>query len=483
MADAHPEAVDVQAIDAAVLRTSGTSDFGLGPDGFRPKPFARLLAEKLALARALFGDDLDLTSGSALRKLIEITALEDARTWAALAAMYEDGFIVSATGEALGRLGEEVALPRPSLEARGSVRIQLVGQLPQGFSPLVLPRGARLLSAGGHHASLDESVSLSTETPEREVAVTAFYPGPEHNLDPVAAAADGTFPQRLDRWNLDDESLQASLVAALTAAQQANRPLEVRILHTQRLSGGELRWPDTRYRRLLLQAPRSIWTADALRIAISLVPGVRQVTVRDGWGGLDLNQSIFGNFNFLERVFASERDLGSPYYCTILVAPTPSAIWLGPDGLAASVESAIEDVRPVGILPQVEKAEEVGVGVAGDLVVRGLPLPTGSRVQVNASAPAQELKRRLLARVARYVDALQFGEPVRAAEITWALMSEPGIADVRNLALLRYPPAAPVGGAGGQAVAPQRFECGQNVDLKVNQVAVLVDDPTGLQVV
>ena len=61
-----------------------------------PKSFARLLAEKLALARALLGDDLDLGSGSAIRKLLEVSALEDARTWAALATIYDNSFVGSA---------------------------------------------------------------------------------------------------------------------------------------------------------------------------------------------------------------------------------------------------------------------------------------------------------------------------------------------------------------------------------------------------
>ena len=92
-----------------------------------PKSFARLLAEKLALARALLGDDLDLGSGSAIRKLLEVAALEDARTWAALAAIYDNSFVVSATGEALSRLGEELGLPRPFLEANGTVKLKLTG--------------------------------------------------------------------------------------------------------------------------------------------------------------------------------------------------------------------------------------------------------------------------------------------------------------------------------------------------------------------
>jgi hypothetical protein len=295
-------------------------------------------------------------------------------------------------------------------------------------------------------------------------------------------AADGTFPQKIDRFNFADESLQT-----LAAAEDAAGRTLVTIEHTTRLTGGELQWPDARYRALLLRAPRSIWTVEALQLAVSLVPGVRQVQVRDGWGGLDINQSLFGNFNFIERVFGSERDLGTPYYFTVLVAPTERAIWEGPDGLRAAVASAIEDLRPISIFPQIVRAEEVAVGVAADLVVRGLPLPAGSRQAVNASPPAVALKARLVERLRRYVEALEFGEPVRASQVTWALMNEFGVADVRNLRLLMYPPPVPplpaAGGGPLGTAAPQEIDCGGNVELRVNQIAVAVDDPTRLTII
>jgi hypothetical protein len=474
------DTADVLAIDATVLSSTGSAPFGITGRGFTPKPFARLLAEKLALARLLFGDDVDLGSGSAIRKLLEVAALEDARTWAALSSMYDNSFVISASGEALTRLGEEVGLPRPHLEAQGKVSLKLQGQLPAGTTAIDIPRGARLSTAGGHQVATDESVVLSPMSPARDVAVVAFYPGPEHNLDPNATGADGSHPQKIDRWNRLDPA-----VATLDAAERAAGTPLVVIEHTEPLTGGELYWPDARYRQLVLSTPRSIWSVDAIRIAVSLVPGVRQVVVRDGLGGLDIHQSIFGNFNFIERLFATERDLGSPYYFSVLVAPAPGAIWDGPDGLRISVESAIEDLRPIGIFPQVTQAQEVGIGVRADLVVRGLPLPAGSRAAVNASEPAVALKNRLIDRLRAYVDSLDFGEPVRAAEVIWAMMNEVGMTDVRHLQLLRYPPgfdavdfiSAPL------STGPEALPLGQNVELLADQIAVLVEDPSGLRIV
>lgn len=470
------DVADVLAVDATVAQTTGGVDYGVTSTGFNPKPFARLLAEKLALARALFGEDVDLTSGSAIRKLLEVSALEDARTWAALATIYDNNFVTTATGDALSRLGDELGLTRPFLEARGTVTLKLTGKGPQGTPDVVeIPRGARMLTSGGHHVATDATVSLSASDPEKTVAVVAFYPGPTHNLDPATPS------QKIDSWNELDPTLAAYL--AVRAAPQST--LKIEIQHTAKLTGGDLQWPDERYRALLLRAPRSIWTADAIEIAVTLVPGVRQAQVRDAWGGLDINQSIFGDFTFVERLFSSERDLGSPYYLTILVAPTPQAIWDGPDGLRESVESAIQDLRPISIFPNVEQGDVVGVGIQADLVVTGLPLPTGTAETVNASQAARDLKQRLLDRVRGYVDTLGFGEPVRASEVTWALMSEPGIADVRSLRLLRYPPAfdAISFGSGQIPKNVQRTACGENVSLNATEIAEFVDDPVGLRIV
>jgi hypothetical protein len=466
------DVADVLAVDATIADTTGSGDFGLTPTGFYPKPFARLLAEKLALAQALFGGDLDLTSGSAVRKLLEVSALEDARTWAALATIYDNSFVSSATGDALSRLGDELGLARPFLEASGTVTLTLSGTLHDGTTPSVeIPLGARMLTDGGHHVATNALVTLSQADPSKDVSVVAFYPGPEHNLDPTVPG------EKIDTWNEAD----STLAGYLQLRDAPGSSLEVTIGHTAPLTGGELQWPDARYRDLLLRAPRSLWSASAVEIAVSLVPGVRRVQVQDGLGGLDINQSIFGEFNFLQRLFSSERDVASPYYLTILVAPTDAAIWDGPDGLEAAVESAVQDLRPISVFPNVVRAEVVGVAVAGDLVVSGLPLP--NEPNVDASVAAQMLKQRLMDRVGAYVDGLGFGDPVRAAETTWAMMSEPGIADVQNLRLLRYPPQFDtLAFTSGPPPDVQQTGSGENIELTGVEIAEFVADPSELTV-
>ena len=468
---------DVVALDQALTRTTAADGFGVTDNGFVPKPFGRILTEKLALARLLLGSDLDLTAGSVIRKLLELSALEDARTWAALARMYDDQYVASATGDALSRLGEELGVTRPFLEATGVVSLTFVP--PTGRNSLTIPRGARLLSTGDHHAATSAPVTLTRDRPTQIVEVVAFYPGPDHNLDPAQPA------QKLVRWNPDDRKLEwdGSLPGLTQLARNAGVDPKtiVAIAHTTPLTGGELGWPDGRYRTLLLRAPRALWSADGVRLAASLVPGVRQAQVIDDLGGLDVDLAIFGQFRFGEALFAAGRDLVAPHTVDVLVAPRPAAITgEGPGNLRDDVAAAVEHLRPLGIRIRVIEADQVFVGIEAKISTEGLPIPRSPSAQLT-SPVANELKQRLLARVADYVESLRFGDPVRYAEVMFALMSEPGVSDVVDLRLLRFPPLNP------QAADPtngyQRMEFGVNVQVAATQIAVPVNDDRGVMLI
>ncbi|WP_439380791.1 hypothetical protein [Amycolatopsis lexingtonensis] len=478
---------DVLAVDATVTRTSGSAGFGVTPAGFLPKPFTRLLAEKIALAQQLIDPAIDLSSGSVVRKLLEVTALEDARTWAALAAEYDDSFVATARGRALSDLGEELGITRPFLSATGSVTLTLAKALPPGVPKLVLPRGSRLSTPGGHRVALAAAVQFTTGVTTAVVPVASFDPGPVGNLDPAVTDAGGGHPQRLDRWEIADAKLTAMIAADVAAgflatASSIGQGL-VRVQHTQALTGGNAQFDDDRYRALLLAAPRSLWTADSIAATVALVPGVRQVVVRDGWGGLDLSQSIFGQFAFFERLFAADRDLSSPFFVTVLVAPTEAAVWEGAAGLRAAVQQAIRDVRPVGIFPDVVRAEQVFFTVQADVVTSGLPLPSGSVASRNLSPAALALKQRLAARLRGVVDGLSLAEPVRAAALSAAMMAEPGVVDVGDLHLMRFPYAVDGVGSGGESdTSPDVLELDENLVVGADQIAVFVESPGRLTV-
>ncbi|MFC3077451.1 baseplate J/gp47 family protein [Phenylobacterium terrae] len=457
-------ASELKALEELVRRSGDGGKYGLTEAGFAPKPYTQLLRESLAAARAVLGPDIDLAPGSAVRKILELGAIETTRTYATMAAVVDDLYIPTASGPALSRLGEELGVPRPFMRASGELQLTLEDHA----DAVRIPRGARLTSLGGdrHVFTLNE-VELSTAAKTATVRAQAFYPGLDGNLDPGDAA------QKITLWNdsytpSDDLDRLADLRARALAA---NVRLEevVSIQHETRFTGGEARWPDESYRELLLRMPRSVWTPEAIQAAVSMVPGVRRVAVQDQYGGLDLNRAIFGDFNFLERLFAAERDLISPYAFSILVAQEDGAIWGGPGGLLEAVLEAVEDLRPIGLFPRVERAATVHVFVRATVHVRGLPLPSGNRTAMNQSPPARAFKARLLERIDSYVGALGFDSPVRASKVEYQIMSDPNVVDVLDLELLH--------GSGASLLqeGPQGLGVGRNLDPIPRSVPVLVD--------
>jgi hypothetical protein len=470
---------DEPRLEDLARTTSAGLPYGLTDEGFLPKPMTRLIEEKLAATRALFGDDIDLTSGAALRTICEVVALEEARLWTHLALCHDATSVRTATGAALSSLGAELGLPRPHERAHGRVTFAVAGAFPPDVPEVRLARGTRLLTPGGHDFVLDAEVVLSATVKEVEAPVRAFAPGPTMNLDPSVLDGGGVAVQALDRFHpADGRSLAARQLAADAGADV------ITIRHTVPFTGGELWWDDERYRDLLLAYPRNVWTPEAVRLTVALVPGVRQVVVRDQYGGLDLNQSIFGNFSFIERLFSEERSLGDPSFFAVLVAPDDGALWDGPGELEESVRTAVDAIRPVGVHARIEPATEIGVGFTCQVRVEGLPIPSGTPASVDATPEALALKARIIDRVRRYTGGLLIGEPVRASEVVWALMEEPGVVDATAVRLVRRPGLlADVDLVGDPTAAAEDLEAEEDVPIGPAEVASLVDDLVTIRIV
>lgn len=456
------DATELKTLQDLVRNSGDGGKYGITDAGFVPKPYVQLLREGFAAARVVIGDDVDLAPGSVVRKLIELNALEMARTYATLAGVVDDMTVPTARGHALSRLGEELGVPRPSMRAIGTVQLTLKTNAPS----VVIGRGARMMTGKGHNVFTTTAVTLTQAAKSAAVEVQAFLPGLTGNLDP---SVDG---QKITLWNgAGANDPDDKLLALRQAAAGANKTFEdtVGIAHTAALSGGDARWPDEPYRDLLLRMPRSVWTAESIQAAVSLVPGVRGVAVQDQFGGLDIDRAIFGNFNFIERLFAAERDITSPYAFSILVAPEDSAIWGGTGGLREQVLDAIEDLRPIGLFPRVERASSLRVYLRATIVLQGIPLPSGSREAVNASPAALAIKQRLRQRVAGYIGRLGFGEPVRAAKVGWQLLSDPSVVDVQDLELGQDSGSLSSNG-------PQWLGVGENLVPAARSIPVLMDD-------
>jgi hypothetical protein len=175
--------------------------------------------------------------------------------------------------------------------------------------------------------------------------------------------------------------------------------------------------------------------------------------------------------------------MSAPFFVTVLVAPTEAAVWEGAAGLRAAVQQAIRDVRPIGIFPDVGRAEQVFFTIEADVVTSGVPLPSGSVASRNLSPGALALKQRLAARLRGVVDGLGLAEPVRAAALSAAVMGEPGVVDVSGLHLIRFPfPVDTVGSGGESDTGPDVLDLDENLTVGADQIAVFVESPGRLTV-
>jgi phage-related baseplate assembly protein len=386
------------------------AEFGVTAEGFVLKGFDVILAESMARARAMFGDAVDLSCTSALRKILEVTADEDAQLWRRLEDVYYSNFLATAVGDDLDLLGDNVGVLRRYLFASGEVTITVNN--PQPDRVYNLPEGTVLVTAGPPvRAFLTVApVALSPAVPPVTVAVRAVERGPDGDIGPnEIVGVDPVFQQ-----------VYLSIVPPTTLV--ATNP--------QRFKDGDAREPDEEYRARLLGFPRTMWTLQSVEAAVLEVSGVLDVLLSDPLGGVDVSQSYFNLFLFSQRRFSGERRIGEPYFFDVVVAHEFARPWRtqGPvTGIFEQVTAAIDRVRPVGIHPNVIEANHIEVGVR-------------ARLLIQPGFDTQALLAAIKERLAADVGALRLGGDVLYSQVMCALVEQPGVIDVQNMHLRRCPP-------------------------------------------
>jgi hypothetical protein len=254
-----------------------------------------------------------------------------------------------------------------------------------------------------------DPATLSIVQTTATVAAEAVLPGPSSNV------AKGAIVQINPIYAGHSLSFGAATVGAANLAP---------------FTGGDLLAVDETYRAQLLRLPRTLFTVQAVSAAVRNVPGVRDSRVSDPLGGVDVSRSIFNSFVFDRRRFGQARFLGTPYFFDVLVAPQPGFAWetIGAVvGVHDRVAAAVDTVRPIGIFPNIRLADLVVVGVRANIT-------TGPGMDAVAIGAA--LKSAFEQRVA----GLGLGGAVLASEVLRDLLDVPGVVDVQNLHLRRYPP-------------------------------------------
>jgi hypothetical protein len=427
------------------------AQYGITKTGFVIKPFQDILNEKAQRAREMFGDDIDLRSTSALRKILEINAFEDQELWKGMEQLYYSNFISTASGDALDLLGEDLGVTRRFLPARGVVAFTLSGEIPGRLYHLpigTIVQTAEAVKPTQFFRTL-ETVSLSSQNKTDSVEVEAIARGPLGDIGPRTIT--GIEPSYAQRYL----SLGTALVAAANVA-----PFE----------GGDLLEDDVSYRDRLLGYPRALWTLERVERAVREVDGVLDCLVFDPQGGVDIARSYFQVFQYNDSGASSERRLGSPYYFDVVVATYPGMPWQtvgNITGVYDRVMEAIREVRPVSIFPNVVPANLVEVGVRATLKV----VP-GSSKDVILGNFVSEMRRQ--------ISGLRLGSDVLYADVLCLAKMIPGVLDVQGLRLRRCPSLFGQINFGGGLFrnTPEEAAVGENLNLAPDEIAIFNSDST-----
>ncbi|MCB0108295.1 MAG: baseplate J/gp47 family protein [Caldilineaceae bacterium] len=385
------------------------ADFGVTDTGFNLKGFDAILADSMARAQQMFGATIDLTATSPLRKILEVTSAEDSELWKWMENLYYSNFVSTALGDNLDLLGQDVGVTRNWLFAAGTITVKIAGPAPS--RNYILPEGTIVVTAAPVQAFYTtDAVTLNAATPQATVTVQAFAQGPAGNI--AAGALIGIDPVY--------QQLYLSNFGAAAVTVQNSQPF----------SGGDLFESDEEYRSRLLGLPRNLWTLESVRSAVLDLNGVIDVLLSDPLGGVDVSQSYFNLFNFNQRLFSSERSVGDAYFFDIVVAHEFVWPWRttgSVPGIFERVSAAVDQVRPIGIYPNIVEANHINVGVRATIHIQG---------GYDQQAVLASIKQRL----ANDIGALKLGSNVLYSQVMCAFADQPGVVDVQQLHLRRCPP-------------------------------------------
>jgi hypothetical protein len=420
------------------------ADFGVIDEGFVVKPFDVILAESISRAQTAFGSNVDLTPTSPLRKILEVTAAEDAELWKRMEDLYYGNFLSTAEGDDLNLLGEDVGVPRRQVFATGTVNIKINNPAPG--RQYVVPEGTVVVTGTTPVQAFhtQTAVTLSSTNPQADVAATAFTRGPAGNIaaNQITAIDPGY-----------------SLVYLANLG-----PATLTVKNDRPFTGGLDQEPDDAYRGRLLGYPRTIWTLDSVQQAVLDVDGVIDVRLNDRLGGVDVSQSLFNLFAFNERLFSEDRRIGAAYFFDVVVAHEVAWPWHtqgAVTGIYEMVAQAVDRVRPVGIYANIIEANHIEVGVSAKVIVE-----RGS----DQGALLAAVKDRL----ANDIGQLKLGDDVLFSQVVRAFVEQAGVVDVQNVRLRRCPAAF-----GRITFGPVPFQSGA-LEMAVGENLVL--DPSEIAV-
>lgn len=135
-----------------------SQEFGLTAKGFRRKRYADIIAEKEARARALFGENVNLSEASPLGQFIRLNAWEESLVWEMAEDVYNAAYVDTSTGIQLDRVAQRIGIRRrPAQRATGAVVFL-------GDDSTEIPAGFRVATGDDIEFETTEAVTISGGT-------------------------------------------------------------------------------------------------------------------------------------------------------------------------------------------------------------------------------------------------------------------------------------------------------------------------------
>jgi uncharacterized phage protein gp47/JayE len=219
----------------------------LDKTGFKRKRFADLFGEMEVKAKEVFGQQLNTTDKSFMGILLRIFAWFLARAWQTAEDVYQSGYIPTATGSSLSRLGPSVGIQRIQAKAAtGSVTIT-------GTNGYAVPSGFRIATSSGILYETLEPILLTGGNGTGELRAVA--PGRSGNI----AAAQATVIIN------PVPDVTAVLNGAMTGGREIETDAEFRDRFALSVAGG------------------GAATVDAIRAALLRTTGIRAAAVIENY--------------------------------------------------------------------------------------------------------------------------------------------------------------------------------------------------------
>ncbi|ANS73713.1 baseplate protein [Paenibacillus yonginensis] len=354
----------------------------LDKTGFKRKRFSDLFTDMENKAREVFGETMNTSERSPLGIILRIFAWFLAKVWSTAEDVYNSGYIGTATGVNLDRLGPYVGISR-ILEQFASGIAVLTGTA--GHSE---PAGFRLATTGGIQFETTERLTFGNDG-TASVHVQAIEPGQDSNI------AAGTLTVVV---NPNPNVLTVTNLEAFTGGREKETDAEFRTRFQQSVAGG------------------GAASVDALRGALLRLEGVRAAAVIEN-NTMEPDAAGRPPKSFQAYVLGGDEQT---------IAETIFATKSGGIETFGDIEKEVMDIAGYGHVIKFSRSEEVAVQIE-------------IAVASNESYPADgddQIRKAIIRYIGgedeagSYYNGLSMGADVVYTRLISAVYSVPGVEDV-----------------------------------------------------